>query len=67
MSLIDLDRRFLRWSEIESTGAVGSTWLRQYARTGLDWPKSLQHRRVVLLAGGRIPEHACGAVLAFRG
>jgi hypothetical protein len=50
MSFIDLDRRFLRWIERDNDGAEMSAWLRQYARTGLDWFKLLQYRRVVLLA-----------------
>ncbi len=50
MPFIDLDRRFLRWSEKDNDPAGAYAWLRHYSRTGLDWPKLLQHRRAVLLA-----------------
>jgi hypothetical protein len=50
VSFIDLDRRFLRWSEKENDAAEVYALLRHYSRNGLDWPKLLQHRRVVLLA-----------------
>jgi len=40
----------LHWSEKDSDSAEVYALLRHYARNGLDWPKLLQHRRVVLLA-----------------
>jgi hypothetical protein len=50
VAFIDLDRRFLRWSEKDSDAAEVYALLRHYARNGLDWPRLLQHRRVVVLA-----------------
>lgn len=50
MTFIDLDRRFLRWSEKENDAAEVYARLRHHSRHDLDWPKLLQHRRVVLLA-----------------
>lgn len=50
MSFIDLDRRFLRWSENDKDPSGAYAWLRHYSRTGLDWSKLLLHRRIVLLA-----------------
>ncbi len=50
MSFIDLDRRFLRWSEKQNDAAEVYAWLRHHSRHDLDWPKLLQHHRVVILA-----------------
>ena len=50
MSIVDLDRRFLRWNEKENDAAEIYAVLRHYARNDLDWPKLLQHHRVVVLA-----------------
>lgn len=50
MSFIDLDRRFLRWSEKQNDAAEVYAWLRHHSRNDLDWPKLLQHHRVVVLA-----------------
>jgi hypothetical protein len=50
VSFIDLERRFLRWSEKENDAAEVYAWLRHHSRNDLDWPRVLQHHRVVVLA-----------------